>query len=219
MAESISKTPVGKLHLNRKTFAELLRLDLSDVNFTSSSISRQLSIFEEKLGADVPLRFELSYRDMDIDFGPDFHDISMRYMLQIKVIPDGLNRMNLKTSHVIIYDELPMTQSLNVELQDNILYAKIDKLALNIHERYGQKSLPKENNIDLTENEYKTFLNEFGLTLNFIKKYYNDVILRGGIDFPYDVPEFYTSVKFGPNAMFFLFETEEEYKMTPNHYL
>ena len=71
----------------------------------------------------------------------------------------------------------------------------------------------------MTENEYKKFLNEFSLTLNYIKKYYNDVILRGGILFPYDVEEFYTSVKFGPHAMYFLFETGEEYKITPTHFL
>jgi hypothetical protein len=93
-----------------------------------------------------------------------------------------------------MYDELSMMASLNVELADDVFYAHIEKLALNIHEKYGQKSHPKENNIGMTENEYKTFLNEFSLTLNYIKKYYNDVIFRGGVDFPYDVEEFYTTL-------------------------
>jgi len=46
----------------------------------------------------------------------------------------------------------------------------------------------------------------------------NDVYLRPGNPFPYNVDEFYTFLEFGPNAMYFLFETEEEYKMTPSHY-
>jgi hypothetical protein len=129
---------------------------------------------------------------MKIDFGLNDHDISLEYTLEIKIHEDGLNRMNL--TGLLFYDELPMIQSLNVELQDNLIYASVDQLSLNIHERYGQKSYPKQNHINMTTNEYRSFLGEFSLTLNFIKKYYNDVILRGGVDFPYDVKEFYTSV-------------------------
>ena len=171
------------------------------------------------MGPDVPIKIELGYRDMKIDFGLEGHDVSLEFVLAIQILPDGLNRMNLTRADLIFFDELPMVLSLNIELQDNIFYANIDQMGLNIHDRYGQRSHPKHENIDMTENEYKTFLNDFSLTLNYIKKFYNDVILRGGLPFPYDVPEFYTSVKFGPNALYFLFETEEEYKMTPSHYL
>jgi len=71
----------------------------------------------------------------------------------------------------------------------------------------------------MTENDYRSFLSDLSLTFNFIKKHYNDVILRRGIPFPYDVPEFYTSVAFYPGAAYFLFLTEDEYKMTPSHYI
>ena len=67
----------------------------------------------------------------------------------------------------------------------------------------------------MSENDYRSFLSDFSLTLNFIKKTYNDVILRKGIPFPYDVPEFYTTVAFYPKAAYFLFKTEEEYKQPP----
>lgn len=67
----------------------------------------------------------------------------------------------------------------------------------------------------MSENDYRSFLSDFSLTLNFIKKHYNDVILRKGIPFPYDVPEFYTTVAFYPQAAYFLFETDEEYKQSP----
>jgi hypothetical protein len=128
--------------------------------------------------------------------------------------------MNLTSKDALLFDELPIVQSFTgVELKDDIFFLTINALSLNIHDRYGQKSYPKENSMDMSPNEYKTFLSELSLTLNFIKKYFNDVILRGGLPFPYNVDEFYTSVKFGPNSLYFLFETEEEYKMTPSHYL
>lgn len=89
---------------------------------------------------------------------------------------------------------------------------------MNIHERYGQKYEPSYNSLNMTVNDYASFLTDFSLTLNSIKKHYNDVILRNGVPFPYDVPEFYTSLKFYPGAAYFLFETEEEYKATPRHF-
>ena len=69
----------------------------------------------------------------------------------------------------------------------------------------------------MTENDYRSFLSDLSMTLNFIKKHYNEVILRQGVPFPYDVPEFYTTMAFYPGAAYFLFLTEEEYKMTPSH--
>ena len=66
----------------------------------------------------------------------------------------------------------------------------------------------------MSRNEYSSFLTDFSLTLNTVKTQYNDVILRNGVPFPYNVPEFYTSLKFYPGAAYFLFETEEEFKQT-----
>lgn len=59
----------------------------------------------------------------------------------------------------------------------------------------------------MTENEYKNFLSDLSLSFDIIKKYYNNVILRDGIPFPYDTDQFYTKVKFYQGMMFFLFET------------
>jgi len=153
---------------------------------------------------------------MEVNFGLNDVDVSLEYTLEIRILEEGSNRMNL--TGTLLYDELPMITSIDTWLEDDIIYGYVKALKLNIHDRYGQKSFPKENWIGMTENEYKAFLNEFSLTLNDIKNYYNDVILRPGLPFPYDVPEFWTFMEFGPNAMYFLFETEEEYKMAPSHY-
>jgi hypothetical protein len=37
--EAISKSTVGKVHLNKKTFAELLRADVNTFNLTTTSIA------------------------------------------------------------------------------------------------------------------------------------------------------------------------------------
>jgi hypothetical protein len=138
-------------------------------------------------------------------------DIILDYVLTLSV-------MNHAGDLCYFQDDIPLQQGFSMELEDNLLYANIDFLLMNIHERYGQKAEPKYNSIDMSENEYAEFLTDFSLTLNSIKKHYNDVILRNGVPFPYDVPEFYTSLKFYPGAAYFLFETELEYKSKPRHF-
>ena len=150
---------------------------------------------------------------MKVTFGDTATDLDviLDYTLQLDVL-------NINGHEIYFKDDIPIQQGFTMELEDNMLYANIGLLSMNIHERYGQKSEPKVNNLNMTENDYAGFLTDFSLTLNTIKKHYNDVILRNGVPFPYDVPEFYTSLKFYPGAAYFLFETEEEYKATPRHY-
>jgi len=60
----------------------------------------------------------------------------------------------------------------------------------------------------LTTNEYKEMLSQISFTFNFWRKYLNDVVLREGTRFPYNMKEFDTVVKFKNNAAYFLFEIE-----------
>lgn len=85
-------------------------------------------------------------------------------------------------------------------------------LNLHIHERYGQRSTPKYSSFEITENEYRRYLGQFSLALNQVKTYMNEVVFRDGLTFPYDVPEFYTTVEFRPGALYFIMLVEDEYK-------
>lgn len=80
--ESIAKTDIGMFHLNRRSLAQLLRIDFNDdVWLNTTSLNDKLSILEEKLGEEVPLRFEISYRDMEVNFGLNDMDVSLEYTL------------------------------------------------------------------------------------------------------------------------------------------
>jgi hypothetical protein len=197
--------------MNQVNLNEFLYLPPGTVDVTTSSIASNIGIFEDVWGPDVPLTFELSYTDMKFTFG-DTNEMNLLidYKLHMRVT-------TLDDSGGYFYDEIPMQVGGNIELHDNIIHGEISLITMNIHERYGQKTQPHDNSLGLTENDYRSFLSDYSLTLNFIKKHYNDVILRQGIPFPYDVPEFYTSLAFYPGAAYFLFETEEEYKVTPSH--
>merc|ERR1719389_1047019 len=96
----------------------------------------------------------------------------------------------------LMYDELKMILSMDMTADDDILYIKILNLKLDIDSRFGQRSAPIRDGMDMTENEYREFLSTYGFAMNFIKKWMNDVYLREGIYFPWGVEEFYTSVYF-----------------------
>jgi hypothetical protein len=51
----------------------------------------------------------------------------------------------------------------------------------------------------MTPNEYRDFLSQFGLTLNYLKKYLNEVVFRKGLLTPYDIDELYSVSVFYKN--------------------
>ena len=66
------------------------------------------------------------------------------------------------------------------------------------------------NNMDLTENDYREFLSTFGFTMNYLKKWLNDVYFRDGLFFPYNVSEFKTRVGFKEKSMHIMLEVEDD---------
>ena len=110
----------------------------------------------------------------------------------------------------LMYDEVKMILSMNIEADDDILFIKILNLKHDIDSRFGQRSKPIRDGMSLTENEYREFLSTYGFAMNFIKKWMNDVYLRNGIFFPYGMEEFYTSVYFQEQSMHVMLEVEDE---------
>jgi len=62
--------------------------------------------------------------------------------------------------------------------------------------------------MEMTEAEYKDFLNSFSLASSTLKQWLNDVILLEGINFPYRLDEFRTDLSFLDKQMHFLLEVE-----------
>jgi len=48
----------------------------------------------------------------------------------------------------------------------------------------------------MTRNDYQEFLSSFSFTMNYMKKWMNDVVLRGGVKLPYNAKELVTTVDF-----------------------
>jgi len=74
----------------------------------------------------------------------------------------------------------------------------------------GDRKLPIRNSMGMTEADYREFVSTFGFTLNYLKKWLNDVVLRNGIVFPYNTHEFDTSLKFAEKSMHIIIEVEDD---------
>lgn len=198
---TMASSPIGFLDLNTETLSTLLNLD--DFIFNSTTIAQQIPIFQEKLGDDIPIQLTLSYKDVNVIFGQYDTDMILEYTAQMRFHEYGSSGTEL------MYDEVKMIMSMDMTADDDILYVKLLNLKLDIDNRFGQRSAPIRDGMDLTENEYREFLSTYGFAMNYIKKWMNDVYLREGIYFPYGVDEFYTTVNFKEQSMHILLEVEE----------
>ena len=97
----------------------------------------------------------------------------------------------------------------DLDLQNATMYPNIQSLAINIDQRYGQKYMPNFNALNMTENDYRSFLGQLQLSLNEVKSYFNDIIFREGIPFKYANEEFYTRIAFQKDVMYFLFSPDK----------
>jgi hypothetical protein len=129
----------------------------------------------------------LHYKDIKVLFGQYDTDVILEYTACMQF-------QNSTNQAELLYDEVKMILSLDMTAKDDILFIKILNLKHDIDGRFGQRSKPIRDGMNLTENEYREFLSTYGFAMNFIKKWMNDVYLREGIVFPWGIDEFYTSV-------------------------
>jgi hypothetical protein len=150
----------------------------------------------------VTLETKVHMKDVKVLFGQYDTDMIFEYTLCMQWFDHKKKE--------IMYDELKMISSMDMTSKSDILYIKLISHKLDIDSKFGQRSKPIRDGMDLTENEYREFLSTFGFTLNYIKKFLNDVYFRNGVFFPYNVSEFDTEVYFQEKSMHIMLEVEEE---------
>jgi len=109
----------------------------------------------------------------------------------------------------LIYDELKMISSMDMTAEHDVMYIKLLNHKLDLDNKFGQRSQPIKNGMELTENEYREYLSTLGFTMNYLKKWLNDVYFRDGLFFPYNISEFDTRVAFKEKSMHIMLEVED----------
>lgn len=190
-AEALTKSKLGKFNLNKRSLNAMLGTD-GDLDFDTTSMGLLLPILKEKTGLGRPLNFEISWRDMKIDFHHNLigggNDVSFEFIMKLVIKYDTDDEMfgelGLKQTE-LLYDELKMFSAFTVTSANDMIYPVIKTVKLNVENKYGQKDMPNRNKLDLTPGEYKHFLAQLSGWIQFLHNYLNDTFLREGIEFPY----------------------------------
>jgi len=104
---------------------------------------------------------ELGFKDPTIMFGQFDTDLIFEYTLKMKFKLDqeeddseysyGYSQQNPE----LLYDEVRMISTMNIEADDDILYIDLLSHKLDMNSQYGFAAQPVRNSMDLTENEYR----------------------------------------------------------------
>ena len=137
------------------------------------------------------MHFDVSFKDIKVTFGQFEVDVLFEYTICL------MFRLDVLGAKELLYDELNMQTSANIIAESEILHIDIKEHKLILDKTLGNRVMPKRNSIDLTQNEYREFLEDISFTTSEIKKWFNDVVLRGDrIKFPYNFEEFQTTLNF-----------------------
>lgn len=192
MANQFANSDIGKVFFNSNTFNELFE---TDIKLTTSLLKDELNIriFEDVLGKDEPLKMVVGFKDIDVTFGPDEDvNVILEYTATFSVALDLLGTKEL------VYDEIRMISAANIQAENDNLHIQLVEHKLNTGNDYMQRQRPYRTSMDITENDYIEFLQDFSFANSYIKKWLNDVIFRKNkIQFPYTMDEFETNLVFG----------------------
>ena len=119
---------------------------MNNLNFTSTSLNQYLPIFEQKIGKNVPLK------DLNVIFGKFDSDIIVEYSASYAVWEEISQKM-------LILDEIPMITSMNMKMDDDVVYLDVLKHMIVTDSKYGGiKNAPTMNGMNLTNVEYREFV-------------------------------------------------------------
>lgn len=95
---------------------------------------------------------KLGFKNINVLFGSFDSDLILEYTLTITVFKyeDATNE--------IFYDELRMVTSSKVEAKDDIVYFTILKNKLEIDNKFGQRTSPIRNKLNINQNDYREFI-------------------------------------------------------------
>jgi len=171
----------------------------------TTSMAQHIKIFEEKLGANKPLKFDAYFKDISVQFGKYDVDAIFDYTLCFSA------KMDLLGAQELMFDCIVMSTAANIKSENQVMHMNIVEHKVNLNTDGANRDQPKRNSMNMTTNEYREFLEDFSFTVSEFKKWLNDVVLRGDrVQFPYTMEEFQTSLRFEDQKMHLLIDVEDD---------
>ena len=157
---------------------------VKDISLKSQDLGKHIKILS-KLGKTKPLFGDVSFKDFTVFF--DQYDVDATVEYEMCFTINFINRKKVKQE--VMYDCVRMVTAMNFETELNPLHIHIVKHEPLVNDEL--KSLPYRNNIKMTSNQYREFLEDFSLSSNYFKKWLNTEVLRGPkMNLPFTFDEF-----------------------------
>lgn len=177
------------------------------LEFSTTAFSSHMPMFQDKLGANVNLVADFNFKDIKVRIGKDDADLSVDYTMGIDVSTLDVNGTKSASR---FYDEIKMTTTANARAEDDVVYFSLLSNKVDEETTIGKKTQPISSDLSLSEGEYREFITTFGLYMNYLRKYLNNVYFKKGIRFPYNPKEIYTTLDFHPGSAHIFLDVAEE---------
>lgn len=177
--------------------------DHQKVTFDSLTMRKYLPIFYERLNGNKPLFMQLQFSHPKIKFAqPGGVGILASYKvgMSIKVDEEGAEEL--------IYDEMRMETRIQLFVKYDYAITSILSHQVEVTNKFGRRSKPIRNSMNMTKNEYQLFLSQFSSMQTTLGQWVSDQF-RLGDKLPWSPDEFMTGVNFDENMMHVKFEIEE----------
>ena len=149
----------------------------------------------------------MEFSDIRVDFGKADYDMLVDYTLFITFFQENEDAPSTE----LLHDVVRMRSMMQIAAENDILHIRLDEHKILMDRRRGQNSEPKRTSLEMSEEDYHGFLNDFSLTASEFRKWLNDVVLRGDrITFPYNIDEFNTFLKFSPENVHVMIDVKEK---------
>jgi len=190
---------LGKIFIDTNTAREFA-YDGAVTEFTTSTLANHIPLFENKMGADKPLKMNLSFRDFWLDFWHEdadgFVDIAVTYTMEMAIAADDIGYEG-----VVFRDEFRLYSTMNAQVDRDKVYLYMFENELDVDPQYGQYSGAREDMLETTEAEYREFISDFGFYLNYLRKYLNNVHFQDGLSLPWTAEEIKFDLQFEKQQM------------------
>ena len=156
------------------------------------------------MGENVELVSSLKFKDVKVKFAEGDADIVLDYTMALTIHKDMFSE---KPEY---YDEMRIITTLKARADDDVVYMTILEHKLDVDSHLDNQNAPMQTTLDINTAEYREFLSSFGFYMNFLRKYINNVVLKDGIQFPYNPKEIYTTIDFKPKQMHVFMELADD---------
>ena len=164
-ANSLAESKIGTVELTTEKIKAMLGEDMDpSFVFDTNFLEQDIPMFAQKLQKDTPLMLRVGFKDVAIQFAPNDDDpphIVANYKMHLTFLDDS-------TGAELLYDELPMLTTFNVDDREDIILPYILENKIDDENKYSRRTTPIRNALNIGKDDYQPLLDSIQFSLNVL---------------------------------------------------